>query len=59
MSIINNLYQVDKKILKVMPLSMQKFDLEETGKLVAIIAPSEMTREYLLKENTLLEHINI
>ena len=29
------------------PPSIQKFDLEDTGKLVAIIAASEMTREYL------------
>ena len=33
-----------KKILKMTPLSIQKFDLEDTGKLVAIVAASEMTR---------------
>ena len=59
-SIINDLYQaavisiiaigylmMGKKILKMTPSSIQKFDLENTGKLVAIIATSEMTREYL------------
>ena len=58
-SIVNDLYQaavisvlavgysmLGKKILKVSPPSIQKFDLEDTGKLVAIIAASEMTREY-------------
>ena len=52
-SIVNDLYQVavisvlavcysmlGKKILKVSPPSFQKFDLEDTGKLVAIIAAS-------------------
>ena len=34
-----------KKILKMTPPSIQKFDLEDTGKLVAIVAASEMTRD--------------
>ena len=59
-SIVNDLYQaavisvlavvysmLGKKILHVSPPSVQCFDLEDTGKLVAIIAASEMTREYL------------
>ena len=41
------------------PLSIQKFDLEDTGKLVVIVAASEMTREYLIKQNILPDHINI
>ena len=32
-----------KKILKMTPPSIQKFDLEDMGKLVAIVAASEMT----------------
>ena len=61
-SIVNDLYQVavisvlavghsmlGKKILKVSPPSIQKFDLEDTGILVTIVAASEMTREYLIK----------
>ena len=39
-----------KKILKMTPPNVQKFDLEDTGKLVAIVAASEMTREYLIKQ---------
>ena len=35
------------------PPTIQKFDLEDTGKLVAIIAASEMTREYLIKQKIL------
>ena len=48
-----------KKILKMAPLSIQKFDLEDTGKLVVIVAVLEMTREYLIKQKILPEHINI
>ena len=65
-SIVNDLYQaavisvivvgysvLGKKILKVSPPSIQCFDLEVTGKLVTIVAASEMTREYLIKQKIL------
>ena len=71
-SIVNDLYQaavisvlavgylmLGKKILKVSPPSIQKFDLEDMGKLVSIVAVSEMTREYLIKQKILPEHINV
>ena len=71
-SIINDLYQaavisvfaiyhliLGKKILKMTPPSIQKFHLEDTEKLVAIVAASEMMTEYLIKHKILLEHINI
>ena len=71
-SIVNDLYQVAatsvlavgysmlaKKILKMTPPCIQKFDLEDTGKLVAIVAASEMTREYLIKQKILQDHINV
>ena len=71
-SIVNDLYQVavisvlavgysmlGKKILKITPPRVQKFDLEDTGKLVAIVATSEMTREYLIKQKILPDHINV
>ena len=71
-SIVNGLYQatvisvlavgysiVGKKILKITPPSIQKFDMEDTGKLVDIVAASEMTREYLIKQKILPDHINI
>ena len=41
------------------PPSIQKFDLEDKGKLVAIVAASEMTREYPIKQKILPDHINI
>ena len=40
-------------------LEKKKFDLEDTGKLVAIVAASEMTREYLIKQKILPDQINI
>ena len=71
-SIVNDLYQVavtsllavgysvlGKKILRIAPPSIQHFDLEDTGKLVAISAASEMTREYLIKQKILPDHINV
>ena len=71
-SIVNGLYQaavisvfaigysmLGKNILKIAPSSIQKFDLEDTGKLVAIVAASEMMREYLIKQKILPENINV
>ena len=71
-STVNNLYQaavisifavgywmLGKTIPKITPPSIQKFDLEDTGKLVAIVAASEMTREYPIKQKILPGHINI
>ena len=67
-SIVNDLYisvfavgysMLGKKISKMAPPSIQKFDLEDTGKLVANMAASEMTREYLIKQKILPEHINV
>ena len=71
-SIVNDLYQaavisvlavgysmLGKMILKMAPPSIQKFDLEDTGKLVVIAAASEMTREYLIKQKILPDHICI
>ena len=71
-SIMNDLYQatvisvfaidysmLGKKILKVAPPSIQKFDLEDKRKLVAIVAVSEITGEYLIKQKILQEHINV
>ena len=71
-SVVNALYQVavisvlavrhsmlGKKILEMSPPSIQCFDLEDTEKLVAIVAASEMTREYLIKQKILPDHINV
>ena len=49
-----------KKILKMTPpSSIQKFDLEDIGKLDTIVAAAEMTREYLIKQKILPDHINV
>ena len=71
-SIVNDLYQaavisvlavgysvLGKKILPIVPPSIQRFDLEDTGELVAIVAASEMTRGYLIKQKILPDHINV
>ena len=48
-----------KKVFRMSPPSIQHFDLKDTGKLVAIVATSEMTREYLIKQKILPDHINV
>ena len=48
-----------KKLLLMSPPSIQCFDLEDMAKLVTIVAASEMTREYLIKQKILPDHINI
>ena len=69
-SIVNDLYQAAVisvlvvgysmlGILCMSPPSIQHFDLEDTGKLVTIIAASEMTGEYLIKQKILPDDINI
>ena len=71
-SIVNDIYRMavisvlavgysmlGKKILRMLPPSVQRFDLEDTGKLVSIVAASEMTREHLIKQKILPDHINI
>ena len=71
-STVNDLYQavvisvfavgylmLGKNILKITPPSIQTFNLNDMGKLVAIVSESEMKREYLIKEKILPEHINV
>ena len=71
-SIVNDLYQaavisvlavgysvLGEKILMMTTPRVQKFDLEDTGKFVAIVVASEMTREYLIKQKILPDHINV
>ena len=48
-----------KKVFRMSPPSIQGFDLEDTGKLVGIVAASGMTREYLIKQKILPDHINV
>ena len=71
-SIVNDMYQatvisvftagyamLGKKILKVVPPSIQKFGLEDIGKLTSIVAGSEMMRKYLINQKILPENIKI
>ena len=68
---VNDLYQaavvsafavgysmLSQKIFKMTPPSIQRFDLEDMGKLVAVITASEMMKEYLIKQKILPECIN-
>ena len=39
-----------KSLIKMSPLSLRKFDFEDGAKLVAIIALSDFTKDYLIKK---------
>ena len=58
-SIANDLYQAAVISVLAVGYSMLGKHLQDTGKLVAIIAASEMTREYLIKQKILPDHINV
>ena len=48
---------LSKSVLKMTPPSVQKFGLEDTGKLVVIVAAAEITREYLIKQKIIPNNI--
>ena len=48
-----------RKILNIAPPSIQKFDLQDMGKLVVTVMMSEMTRDYLIKQKLLPETLNV
>ena len=39
-----------KKLIKMIPASLGKFDVEDCVKLVAIVAISDFTKDYLIKQ---------
>lgn len=71
-SIVNDIYHasvlsalsagysmIGKKLFKLSPPSIQKFDLEDIGKLVAIVASSEITMRYLINQKIIPEKIHV
>ena len=71
-SIVNDIYHasilsalsagysmIGKKLFKLSPPSIQKFDLEDMGKLVAIVTSSEITMRYLISQKIIPEKINV
>ena len=71
-SIVNDIYHasvlsalsagysmIGKKLFKLSPPSIQKFDLEDMGKLIAIVASSEITMRYLISQKIIPEKINV
>ena len=71
-SIVNDIYHasvlsalsagysmIGKKLFKMSPPSVQKLDLEDTGKLIAIVTISEITMRYLINQKILPEKINV
>ena len=46
-----------KALIKMSPPSFSKFDIEDDGKLVAIIAMSDFTKDYLIKQKIIPNNI--
>ena len=44
-------------LIKMSPLSLRKFDIEDGVKLVAIIAISDFTKDYLIKQKIIPNNI--
>ena len=46
-----------KTLVKVSPPSLGKFDIEDGVKLLAIVAMSDFTKDYLIKQKIILNNI--
>ena len=46
-----------KTLIKMSPPSLGKFDVEDGVKLLAIVAISDFTRDYLIKQKIILSNI--
>ena len=46
-----------KTLVKMSPPSLGKFDIEDGVKLVAIVAMSDFTKDYLIKQNIIPNNI--
>ena len=46
-----------KTLIKMSPPSLRKFDVEDSVKLVAIIAMSDFTKDYLIKQKIIPNNI--
>ena len=46
-----------KTLIKMSPPSLSKFDIEDGAKLVAIIAMSDFTKDYLIKQKIIPNNI--
>ena len=48
---------LEKTLIKMSPPSLSKFDIEDGVKLVGIIALSDFTKDYLIKQNIIPNNI--
>ena len=46
-----------KTLIKMSPPSLSKFDIEDSVKLVAIVAMSDFTKDYLIKQKIIPNNI--
>ena len=48
---------LEKTLIKMSPPSLSKFDIENSVKLVAIVAKSDLTKDYLIKQKIIPNNI--
>ena len=48
---------IGKTLIKMIPPSLSKFDIEDGVKLVAIVAMSDFTKDYLIKQKIIPNNI--
>ena len=48
---------IGKTLIKMSPPSLSKFDIEDSVKLVAIVALSDFTKDYLIKQKIIPNNI--
>ena len=48
---------LEKAIIKMSPPSLGKFDIEDSVKLVAIVAMSDFTKDYLIRQKIIPNNI--
>ena len=48
-----------KTLIKISPLSLEKLDVEDGLKLVAIVAITDFTKDYLIKQKIIPNNIQV
>ena len=51
--------KLGKTLIKMSPPSLAKFDVEDSVKLVAIVAMSDFTKDYLIKQKIIPDNIQV
>ena len=56
-AVVSGYTMLGKTLIKMSPLSLSKFDIEDGVKLVAIVAMSDFTKDYLIMQKIIPNNI--